>query len=130
MNPGPVKYPCGIYLAAVKQRHPSVCCDHCSKWIHNCCSGFSVHIYDQMKETSGSWICPSYVCHLSQVPYLSHHLSSSVQTPSLRSVRWPRTIVVPLTFRLLLLPSQYTEQIEESEMQKPGENKGPLHQRK
>ena len=59
MNPGPVKYPCGICSAAVKQRDPAVCCDQCGNWVHNRCSGFSAHIYDQMKDTSGMWICPS-----------------------------------------------------------------------
>ena len=60
-NPGPrkPKYPCGVCSAAVKSSDPAVCCDQCGMWLHNRCSGLSPHMYELMKHTSGTWICPS-----------------------------------------------------------------------
>jgi hypothetical protein len=60
-NPGPrkPKYPCVVCSAAVKSSDPAVCCDQCGMWLHNRCSGLSPHMYELMKHTSGTWICPS-----------------------------------------------------------------------
>ena len=60
INPGPrrCKYPCGLCNLAVKKTDPAVCCDSCDTWIHNGCSGLSHNMYEVLKNTSCSWICP------------------------------------------------------------------------
>lgn len=59
-NPGPrpPKYPCGLCNKAVKNSDPAICCDQCDKWVHNSCSGMGDNIYESLKGTSFTWICP------------------------------------------------------------------------
>lgn len=60
-NPGPrrCKYPCGICSHPVKKQDRAVCCDNCNQWVHNSCSGMSSHMYDILKGSTCTWICPS-----------------------------------------------------------------------
>ena len=37
MNPGPVKFPCGICKRPVKVNQRAVCCDSCDLWYHTNC---------------------------------------------------------------------------------------------
>ena len=61
LNPGPpkCKYPCWICSKPVKKSDPAVCCDQCDQWLHNSCRGLSAHLYEAMKSSSVTWICPT-----------------------------------------------------------------------
>lgn len=41
LNPGPVKFPCGVCNKAVRNGVRAVCCDMCDKWFHIKCTSMS-----------------------------------------------------------------------------------------
>ncbi len=57
LNPGPVKFPCGVCNKAVRNGVRAVCCDMCDKWFHIKCTSMSNVVYKVLKNSSKSWIC-------------------------------------------------------------------------
>ncbi len=57
LNPGPVRYPCGVCEKSVRSGVKAICCDMCDVWYHVKCLAMSNTMYNVMKNTSTSWIC-------------------------------------------------------------------------
>lgn len=57
LNPGPVKYPCGVCKKAVARNHRAMCCDECDTWIHIGCCGVSPKEYRHLQHSNVSWYC-------------------------------------------------------------------------
>ena len=45
LNPGPIKFPCGICQNAVRDGMRAVCCDECDVWYHVKCYSISPAVY-------------------------------------------------------------------------------------
>ena len=57
LNPGPVKYLCGVCQKAVKNNGKAICCDKCAIWYHMNCTSMSNAVYKTQVNNSKSWIC-------------------------------------------------------------------------
>lgn len=57
LNPGPVKYPCGICTKAVKTGQRGVAFDKCDIWYHTSCMFMTTPEYIHLANTSTVWIC-------------------------------------------------------------------------
>ena len=62
MNPGPVKFPCGICKRPEKVNQRVVCCDSCDLWYHTNCMSMPLEVYKDLNNSYTSWIC--YQCGL------------------------------------------------------------------
>ena len=49
LNPGPIKFPCGICQKAVRDGMRAVCCDECDVWYHVKCYSISTAVYKTLK---------------------------------------------------------------------------------
>ena len=60
-NPGPYtpKFPCMLCSKAVKWGQRALACDSCDKWCHVSCMAMSTADYDQLANSSVTWICSS-----------------------------------------------------------------------
>lgn len=57
-NPGPNwKYPCGVCLKPVKINQKGLLCDSCESWYHARCCSISDDLYNDLANSSCSWIC-------------------------------------------------------------------------
>lgn len=57
LNPGPVKYPCGICTKAVKTGQRGVACDKCDIWYRTSCMFMTTPEYFHLANTSTVWTC-------------------------------------------------------------------------
>ena len=60
VNPGPVKYPCGLCDRPVANNHRGLECDGCVRWYHIKCGGVSGKLYKDFtnNQQGFTWICP------------------------------------------------------------------------
>ena len=57
-NPGPNwKYPCGVCLKPVKINQKGLLCDSCESWYHARCCSINDDLYNDLANSSCSWIC-------------------------------------------------------------------------
>ena len=76
-NPGPrTKYPCGVCSRACKWNQNCIVCDNCETWLHKQCIGMSSTVFNQLANSSCTWICNS--CGLPQ--FSSSLFESSIST--------------------------------------------------
>ena len=75
-NPGPIKYPCGVFSKACRWNQKALACDDCDQWFHTACMGVSNSAYDNLANTSVSWYCTN--CNRPNHSTLPYDLSSSV----------------------------------------------------
>ena len=76
LNPGPIKFPCGICQNAVRDGMRAVCCDECDVWYHVKCYSISNAVYKTLKNSSKSWIC----CQCGFPNFDSSFFDSSIET--------------------------------------------------
>ena len=57
LNPGPVKYLCGICDQSVKSNQRGIQCDYCDTWFHVNCINLNPIIYEALANTSCIWEC-------------------------------------------------------------------------
>ena len=58
LNPGPIRFPCGLCSKQVRWNQKAVCCDHCDLWYHTKCIEMTTGSYlDLQDHPSISWIC-------------------------------------------------------------------------
>ena len=57
LNPGPVKYPCGICDRSLKSNQRGIQCDYCDTWFHVNCINLNPIIYEALANTSCIWEC-------------------------------------------------------------------------
>ena len=57
LNPGPVRFACGICNRAVKSNQRGLCCDQCDRWFHAECANISCDEYTRLSNSSESWVC-------------------------------------------------------------------------
>jgi hypothetical protein len=57
LNPGPVRFPCGVCGRAVQSNHRGICCDQCDVWYHIGCANVTNDQYMRLTGSSESWIC-------------------------------------------------------------------------
>ena len=59
LNPGPVKYPCGVCDRPVARNHRGLECDDCQCWVHIRCGEVTTKEYENMLHQGNfTWICP------------------------------------------------------------------------
>ena len=76
-NPGPrSKYPCGVCSKACKWNQNCIVCDNCETWLHKQCIGINSLIFNQLANSSCTWICNN--CGLPQ--FSSSLFESSLPT--------------------------------------------------
>ena len=60
LNPGPNwKFPCSLCKGPVKSNQRGIQCDSCDFWFHSRCLGMNNDEYQQLANSSCSWICPN-----------------------------------------------------------------------
>jgi hypothetical protein len=57
VNPGPIKYPCGVCAKPVKRNETGILCDVCEFWHHAKCEGIDKTEYNRLSTTVGDWFC-------------------------------------------------------------------------
>lgn len=62
LNPGPVKYPCGVCEKAVASNHRAINCDECESRLHIKCIALSGKDYEKLQGTNFAWICYKCSC--------------------------------------------------------------------
>ena len=59
VNPGPIKYPCGMCSRPVANNHRGLECDECESWVHIRCGDVTAKNYEMLLlQQSFTWICP------------------------------------------------------------------------
>lgn len=93
LNPGPVKFPCGICRLAVATNHRALECESCETWFHIKCVSVSPSDYTRYQEQPNlTWACTT--CILPDVgssffgnpDHTSLSVSSCSSCPGLKSV--------------------------------------------
>lgn len=60
INPGTAwKYPCGLCKKPVKCNQLGLQCDSCDSWLHVRCLEMNIDDYENLANSSCSWICPN-----------------------------------------------------------------------
>ena len=68
INPGPIRYPCGVCKKKVAKVQKAVSCDHCECWFHITCANISADHYSYLcEQVDFNWQCSS--CLFSYLPY-------------------------------------------------------------
>ena len=59
LNPGPVRFPCGMCGRAVQSNQRGICCDRCDRWFHvrTGCANITGDEYARLSNSSESWVC-------------------------------------------------------------------------
>lgn len=57
LNPGPVKYPCGLCSKSVASNHRAMLCEVCYYWHHIKCVQISPSEYKLLSASEDSWVC-------------------------------------------------------------------------
>ena len=57
LNPGPIKFPCGVCEKSVRSSQRGILCGSCNTWFHIQCQRISVALYNQLGTDSFPWTC-------------------------------------------------------------------------
>ena len=69
LQPGPIKYPCGICNKNVRWNAKAIQCDGCDIWFHSKCANIGPDSFSRLSKSNVSWICIQ--CGIANVS--SHH---------------------------------------------------------
>lgn len=77
VNPGPVKFPCGLCKKSVRWNQRGVCCDSCDVWYHAKCLDMNTPSYEALQASHVCWIC--YTCGMPNFASSLFNSSSEIE---------------------------------------------------